>query len=146
MNNQDTITLTGVVATTPRYLTTSTGLAIASFRFGSTSRRYDQPTQKWVEGAVNWFTVTGFRHLADNVATSINKGDRLIVTGTLRICDWESGEKSGTNVDIEADAIGHDLAFGTTSYTRSHQSAPAQTGEATPEAEATSPASASAEV
>ena len=125
---------------------TSTGLAIASFRFGSTSRRYDQPTQKWVEGTVNWFTVTGFRQLADNIATSIHKGDRVIVTGTLRIRDWESGEKSGTNVDIEADAIGHDLAFGTTSYTRSHQSAPAQTGDATQDAEATSPASAPAEV
>jgi single-strand DNA-binding protein len=145
MNNQNTITPTGVVATTPKHLTTSTGLAITSFRLGSTSRRYDQATQKWVEGTVNWFTVTGFRQLADNIATSINKGDRVIVAGTLRIRDWESGEKSGTNVDIEADAIGHDLTFGTTAYTRSHQSAPAQTGDATPEAEATPPASAPAE-
>jgi single-strand DNA-binding protein len=146
MNNQDTITLTGVVATIPKHLTTSTGLAITSFRFGSTSRRYDQASQKWVEGTINWFTVTGFRQLADNVATSISEGDRVIVEGTLRIRDWESREKSGTNVDIEADAIGHDLAFGTTVYTRSHQSAPAQTGDATPEAEATPPASAPAEV
>jgi single-strand DNA-binding protein len=146
MNNQDTITLTGVVATTPKHLTTSAGLAITSFRLGSTSRRYDQPTQKWVEGTVNWFTVTGFRQVADNIATSINKGDRVIVAGTLRIRDWESGEKSGTNVDIEADAIGHDLTFGTTAFTRSHQNAPAQTGDATPEADATPPASEAAEV
>jgi single-strand DNA-binding protein len=143
MNTQDTITLTGVVATTPRRLTTNEGLTIVSFRFASTSRRFDQPTQKWVDNTTNWFTVTGFRQLADNITASVTKGDRVIVTGTLRIRDWETDDKAGTKVDIDADAIGHDLTFGTTVYTRGHQSSAPETGEGNAETETTSPAPAS---
>lgn len=143
MNSPDTITLTGVVATEPRKLVTHEGLTIASFRFASTSRRFDQTTQKWVNSTTNWFTVIGFRQLADNIATSIGKGDRVIVTGTLRIRDWETDDKSGTNVEIDADAIGHDLSFGTTVHTRSHQSTP-EPGNTDTDAETTSPAPASA--
>ncbi|MCU1530402.1 MAG: ssb1 [Frondihabitans sp.] len=143
MNTQDTITLTGVVATTPRRLTTNEGLNIASFRFASTSRRFDQPTQKWVDSTTNWFTVTGFRQLADNITASVTKGDRVIVTGTLRIRDWETEDKAGTNIDIDADAIGHDLTFGTTVYTRGHQSSAPETDEGNAETETTSPAPAS---
>ncbi len=46
----DTITLTGLVATTPRHLVTSTGLPITTFRLASTQRRYDRAQQKWVDG------------------------------------------------------------------------------------------------
>ncbi len=38
--------------------------------------------------------------------------------GKLRIRDWDNGERSGTSVEIDADAIGHDLSFGTTSFER----------------------------
>lgn len=60
-----------------------------------------------------------FRQLATNVAGSLKKGERVIVNGRLRIRDWTSGEKTGTTVDVEADSIGHDLLWGTTSFTRS---------------------------
>jgi single-strand DNA-binding protein len=46
----DTITLSGLVATTPRHLVTSEGLPITSFRLASTQRRYDRGTQKWIDG------------------------------------------------------------------------------------------------
>src|SRR6187402_2905635 len=96
--SNDTITITGVVATTPRFITTSEGLQIASFRFATTERRYDRVNEKWVDGDTNWFSVTAFRSLAENVARSVNKGDRLIVEGRLRIRDWATDDKAGTNV------------------------------------------------
>ena len=135
----DTITITGIVATTPRTLTTSSGLDIASFRLASTQRRYDQKTQEWVDGDTNWYTITGFRHLAANVHASINKGDRLIVTGKLRLREWESGDKRGINVEIEADTIGHDLAWGTSSWARTRSTATADDASEQ-DTEATSPA------
>lgn len=46
----DTITLTGLVATTPKHLMTGEGLSITSFRLASTQRRYDRNEQKWVDG------------------------------------------------------------------------------------------------
>jgi len=113
-----TITLTGIVATTPRHLVTSDGLPITSFRLASTQRRYDTASEKWVDGETNWFTVTVFRSLATNVASSVKKGERVIVAGALRIREWENGEKSGTNVEVEADALGHDLSWGAATFTR----------------------------
>jgi len=115
----DSITLTGLVATTPRHLVTSEGLPITSFRLASTQRRYDRGEQKWIDGETNWYTVTAFRQLAMNVVGSVNKGQRVVVSGKLRIRDWESGDRAGTTVEIDADALGHDLAWGTSVFTRS---------------------------
>jgi len=118
--SNDTITITGLVATTPRLITTGEGLTINSFRLASTHRRYDKDTEKWMDGETNWFTVTCFRQLATNVGRSVNRGERVIATGTLRIREWDNGEKVGTSVEVEADAIGHDLRWGTTNFSRNH--------------------------
>lgn len=123
----DTITLAGLVATTPRHLTTSEGLAITSFRLASSQRRFDRPTNRWVDGDTNWYTVSSFRALAENVAVSVNKGDRVIVSGKLRIRDWENTDRSGTTVEVEAETLGHDLAWGISRYTRNSSSQDAST-------------------
>jgi single-strand DNA-binding protein len=115
----DTITLTGLVATTPRHLVTSEGLPITSFRLASTQRRYDRGAQKWIDGETNWYTITAFRQLAINVVGSVNKGQRVVVSGKLRVRDWESGDRAGTTVEVDADALGHDLSWGTSVFTRS---------------------------
>ena len=114
----DTITLTGIIATDPRALVTQTGLSITSFRLASTQRRYDRVKGEWVDGETNWYTVTAFRHLADNVLASLRKGQRVVVTGRVRIRSWESGERSGMTVEVDADAIGHDLVWGRSTFER----------------------------
>ena len=63
--------------------------------------------------------MTTFRQLAINIVGSIEKGQRVVVTGRLRVRDWQTGDRAGTNVEIDADAVGHDLAWGTAVYTRS---------------------------
>jgi len=114
----DTITITGLVATTPRHIVTSEGLAISSFRLASTQRRYDTAAEKWIDGDTNWYTVTCFRHLATHVAESVNKADRAIVVGKLRIRKWETEERVGMSIEVEADAIGQDLTWGSGVFTR----------------------------
>jgi single-strand DNA-binding protein len=114
----DIITVTGLVATVPRIIVTSEGLNITSFRLASTQRKYSKADEAWVDGETNWYTITGFRQLAVNAASSIKKGDRVVVTGRLRIREWQNGEKSGMNVEIDADALGHDLLWGTSSFSR----------------------------
>jgi single-strand DNA-binding protein len=120
----DTIFLTGLVATTPRHLTTSEGLAITSFRMASSQRRFDRATERWVDGDTNWYTVSTFRALANNTAESVQKGDRVLLQGRLRIRDWESTDRAGTTVEVEADYIGHDLSYGTASFRRVSVSEP----------------------
>ncbi|MEY4043132.1 MAG: hypothetical protein RL529_699 [Actinomycetota bacterium] len=112
------ISVAGLVATTPRHLVTQDGLPITSFRLASSQRRFDRSQNKWIDGETNWYTVTGFRQLAINASTSVSKGDRILVTGKLRVRDWDNGERAGTSVEIEAESIGHDLSWGSAVFTR----------------------------
>jgi single-strand DNA-binding protein len=112
------ISVAGLVATTPRHLITQDGLPITSFRLASSHRRFDRSQNKWIDGETNWFTVTAFRQLAINASTSVSKGDRVLVTGKLRVRDWDNGERAGTSVEVEADGIGHDLSWGSAVFTR----------------------------
>ena len=114
----DSITVAGLVATTPRHLVTQDGLPITSFRLACSQRRFDRTQNKWLDGETNWFTVTAFRQLAINLATSINKGERILAHGRLRVRDWDNGERAGTSVEIEADHVGHDLVWGNAEFTR----------------------------
>ena len=114
----DTITLTGTVGTPPEYTITKDGLPITKFRFVSNRRHYDKVLGKWVESDANWYSVSAFRYLATNAFASIRKGDRIVLNGRLCLRPWKTGEKSGINVDIEADSLGHDLNWGTASFVR----------------------------
>ncbi len=114
----DTITLTGLVGTEPRHLVTSEGLHITTFRLASNQRRFDRSKQQWVDADTNWYTISTFRQLAIHASTSINRGDRVIVTGRLKVREWDTGERKGIAVDVEADTVGHDLMWGTAVFAR----------------------------
>ncbi|GMA89616.1 single-stranded DNA-binding protein [Homoserinibacter gongjuensis] len=114
----ENITVAGLVATPIKHTVTAEGLEISSFRLASTSRRYDAASKAWVDGETNWFTVTAFRHLAANVHASLDKGHRVVVAGRLRVREWRNGEQLGRDVEVVADALGPDLAWGRAQYTR----------------------------
>jgi single-strand DNA-binding protein len=120
------IVVTGLVATTPRHLVTQDGLPITSFRLASAVSKFDRTLGKYVESETNWFTITSYRGLAVNTATSVSKGDRVIVSGVLRVRDWDNGERAGTSVEIDASSIGHDLVWGQSTYTRTVHKADAE--------------------
>lgn len=115
---RETTTVTGLVITTPRHLVTQDGLPITSFRLACAHRKFDSMQNKWVDGNTNWYTITAFRTLAINMAGSVNKGERIVVMGELLVREWDNGERAGTIVEIEAKAVGHDLNWCTSAYTR----------------------------
>lgn len=132
----DTFTTIGTIATEPRHVVTQEGLPITSFRLAATGRRFNRDARQWENGETNWFTVTAFRQLALNSATSLGKGERVIVSGRLRVRDWDNGERSGTTIEIDATSIGHDLSLGTSSYVRNvrtERSAEGSTGSFDPD-------------
>ena len=114
----ENFTVVGLVATTPRNIITADGLSVTSFRLASSSRKFDKQTSQWIDAETNWFSVVAFRQLAENANISIAKGDRVLASGRLKVRDWDNGERTGTTVEIEVDAIGHDLLFGTTTFER----------------------------
>lgn len=122
----DTVTIVGNVATDPTQGRTSSGIPVTNFRLASTHRRFDEATQTWVDVATNWYSVAAFRQLGEHAKTSLRSGDSVIVTGRMKIRAWENNGKQGTSVDIDADAIGHDLRWGTTAYRRSPRTAGAE--------------------
>jgi single-strand DNA-binding protein len=115
---QDTITIVGTVGTPPRHIVSAAGLAVTTFRLASSNRWFDRAQSRWVDGQTNWYSVSAFRQLALNTAASLQKGDAVIVVGKLKIKNWENGSRTGLNVDLDADAIGPDLSWGTARYAK----------------------------
>ncbi len=118
----DTVTIVGNVATDPTQGRTTSGIPVTNFRLASTHRRFDETTRTWIDVVTNWYSVAAFRQLGEHAKASLRAGDSVIVTGRMKIRAWENNGKQGTSVDIDADAIGHDLRWGTTAYRRSARS------------------------
>jgi single-strand DNA-binding protein len=116
--NDATVTLTGNVATAVRFARTDKGIALASFRMACTPRHFDRGTGQWVDERTTFVTVACFRALAENVVTSLTKGDPIVITGKLRVVPWERDDKTGISVEVEAAAVGHDLNRGQTRFAR----------------------------
>lgn len=93
------------------------GIPVVNLRVASTPRLKREG--KWVDGETTWYSVTAWRQLADNVRTSVQKGDAVIVHGRLRTDSWtrEDGNVS-SSLQIEASLVGHDLTRGTTTFAR----------------------------
>jgi single-strand DNA-binding protein len=143
----DSITITGIVATDPKHVVTNAGLAITSFRLASPQRRFDRAKGEWIDGDTNWYTVTAFRRLATNCIGSLAKGQRVLVAGRLRIRDWSHEGRTGTSTEIDADAIGHDLSWGTASFARTISAASAGgSADADADADGVAPAAVAAGV
>ncbi|GGH98702.1 single-stranded DNA-binding protein [Arthrobacter liuii] len=114
----ESITIRGFVATEITSSTTPGGVATASFRLGSTSRRFDRESKTWGDGHTNWFTVQGYRNLAGTLGCSIRKGQPVIVVGKLKIRSWEKDGRVYHSTVIDAEAVGHDLTFGSANFIR----------------------------
>lgn len=123
----DTVTILGRVGNDPIRSETTTGVPVINFRVASPQRRYDSKTQEWVETGTNWYNVSAFRQLAEHAKASLHSGDGVIVTGRLKVRAWENNGRKGTSVDLEADAIGHDLRWGSSAFAKAarHMQAPA---------------------
>ena len=125
----DYMTFRGFVATDIKTSTTATGVGTASFRLGSTARRFDRATSTWVDTHTNWFTVQGYRQLAGNMGCSIKKGQRVIVVGRLKLRTWERDGRIHFAHEIDAESVGHDLMWGSANYNRTVTNGPQQVSE-----------------
>lgn len=111
------IAVAGNVATSVQGKLTTAG-RVASFRLASNVRRFDRARGMWYDAETNYFTVTCWRQLADNVLSSLAKGDPVIVSGRIHVRAWKTNEREGITVEIEANAVGHDLSRGTSTFGR----------------------------
>lgn len=109
--------LRGRVGTEPRRFETSNGCG-CSFRMASTRRYYDRNAQEWKDGPTLWITVKAFRTLAQNALASVHKGQPVIVAGMLAAEEWEDDGTQRFSTAVYADSLGHDLARGTSQFSK----------------------------
>jgi single-strand DNA-binding protein len=114
------ITMCGNVLTEPEWRrTANTGAYVMTFRFASTSRRFDRSTGQWMDGDSLRVKVACWRTLGQNAFESIQLGDPLVIYGRLYSRDWvDSEDHKRTSYELDALSVGHDLSRGVAKFKR----------------------------
>jgi single-strand DNA-binding protein len=112
MAGETTITVIGNLTSDPELRFTPGGHAVANFTIASTPRTFNRQTNEWEDGETLFLRSSIWREAAENVAESLTKGMRVIVSGRLKSRTYETkeGEKR-TVVELEADEIGPSLRY-----------------------------------
>jgi single-strand DNA-binding protein len=118
-----TITVVGNLTADPELRFTPAGAAVANFTVASTPRTFDRQSQEWKDGEALFLRCNVWRQAAENVAESLTRGSRVIVSGRLkqRSFDTKEGEKR-TVIELEVDEIGPSLRYATAKVTRAARS------------------------
>ena len=110
MAGETVITVIGNLTDDPELKFTPSGAAVANFTVASTPRTFDKQTNEWKDGDALFLRCAAWRQLAENVAESLQKGQRVIVHGALQIRNFERQDGSkGTSVEINVDEVGPSL-------------------------------------
>ncbi|MEU4739044.1 single-stranded DNA-binding protein [Actinosynnema sp. NPDC023658] len=114
MAGETTITVVGNLTADPELRFTQSGAAVASFTVASTPRTFDKASGEWKDGEALFLRCNVWRQVAENVAESLTRGSRVLVTGRLRQRSFETkeGEKR-TVIELEVDEIGPSLRYAT---------------------------------
>lgn len=117
--NETTLTLTGSLTADPELRFTPSGLAVANFTVASSARRFDKATNGYVDAEPIFLRCTAWRTTAENVAESLTRGMRVIVTGTLKTTSYETREgERRTSLELTVTEVGASLLFATVKVTR----------------------------
>lgn len=123
--NEAHVTITGWVAAEPRYAVTANGTPFLSLRVGCTPRRFDRQSGQWQDDDALFLTVNCWRGLADNVnASDFQRGTPLLVTGRLRIRQYERDDQWRFSAEVEALTLGPDLTRGTADFRAAQRNGP----------------------
>ena len=115
MSHGDTkITLVGNLVDAPEIRYTPNGAAVANFRVATTPRRYDAQSGQYVDGEPLFMSCNVWKQHAENVANTLTKGMRVIVTGRLRQRSWDDNNGARRTVfEVEVDEVGPALRYAT---------------------------------
>ena len=108
------ITIIGNLTADPELRFTPSGAAVANFTVASTPRMFDRQSNEWKDGETLFMRCSVWRDAAENVAESLQRGMRVIVSGRLKSRSYETkeGEKR-TVVELDVDEIGPSLRSAT---------------------------------
>jgi single-strand DNA-binding protein len=122
MAGETVITVVGNLTDDPELRFTPSGAAVANFTVASTPRTFDRQTNEWKDGDALFLRCSIWRQAAENVAESLTRGMRVIVSGRLRQRSYETkeGEKR-TVVELDVEEIGPSLKYATAKVTKANR-------------------------
>ena len=123
MAGETVITIVGNLTDDPELRFTPSGAAVANFRVASTPRTFNRQTNAWEDGDPLFLSCSVWRQAAENVAESLQRGARVVVTGRLKQRSYETreGEKR-TVFEVDVDEIGPSLRYATAKVTKTQRS------------------------
>jgi len=112
MAGETVITIIGNLTNDPELRFTPSGAAVANFTVASTPRTFDRQSNEWKDGETLFMRCSVWREAAENIAESLQRGNRVLVTGRLKSRSYETkeGEKR-TVVELEVDEVGPSLRY-----------------------------------
>lgn len=120
MAGEVNVTIVGNLADDPELRYTQGGVAVVSVRVGSTPRTFNRTTSAWEDGETVWVRCTAWREVAENVAQSLTKGTRVVVTGRLKPASaYQSANgEARASLELEIEEIGPSLRYATAAISR----------------------------
>lgn len=113
------ITVVGNLVADPELRFIPSGAAVANFRIASTPRSFNRETNQFEDGEALFLTCNCWRQMAENVAESLTKGMRVVVTGKLRQRSYQTKDGENRTVfEVEVDEVGPSLRYATASVNR----------------------------
>jgi single-strand DNA-binding protein len=113
------ITVVGNMVDDPELRFTPSGAAVSTFRMAENRRKFNKATNEYEDAGTTFYRVTAWRGLAENVAESLSKGQRVIVAGEFHSEEFDRRDGSkGLGLEINADSVGPDLSYATASVTK----------------------------
>ena len=119
MAGETVLTVVGNLTADPELRYTQAGIAVCNFTVASTPRSFDKAKNDWVDGETLFLRASVWREFGENVADSLTKGNRVVVSGRLKQTSYETkeGEKR-TVMELDVDEIGPSLRYATAEVTR----------------------------
>lgn len=120
MAGETQITVIGNLTGDPELRFTPSGAAVANFTVASTPRTFDRQSNEWRDGDTMFLNCSIWRQAAENVAETLGKGMRVIVSGRLKSRSYDDREGNRRTVfEIDVDEVGPSLRYATAKVTRS---------------------------
>ena len=121
MSNETTITIIGNLTDAPELRFTASGAAVANFTVASTPRTFDKQSNEWKDGETLFMRCSIWRDAAENVAESLTRGTRVIVTGRLKSRSYEKDGEKRTVIELDVDEVGPSLKYATARVTKAQR-------------------------
>jgi single-strand DNA-binding protein len=126
MAGDTVITLIGNLTSDPELRFTPSGAAVANFTVASTPRHFDKASDAWKDGETLFMRCSVWRDAAENVAESLARGARVIVSGRLKSRSYEKDDQKRTVIELDVEEVGPSLKYATAKVARTERAPGAQ--------------------